>query len=280
VSERAEGTDDTAPAHRVGPDSVGMADVLGEVQRRVSYLRAELAVPTADAASWIDCENVPADPVALDTAIDAGAATRGGGDRQVAASLLVQSYAFKVAAPALAAYAIGAPPLPVRAAHLAVALSNGRASGLAYRSNRLGPPDDCGALAEALLADHLEPLVAAVRERVRIGERLLWGNIAASCAAAFRAAEGAARDQADHVERAAVRRRAERFFAAASPWLDGLGTFERVEVGDRDGWFWTRTSCCLWFRVAERGATCDDCSLIATATLLANRRAELAGTPA
>ena len=101
--------------------------------------------------------------------------------------------------------------------------------------------------------------------------------MAASCAAAFRAVEGAARDRGDGAERAAVRRRAEAFFAGAG-WLEGTGRFERVEVDGRDGWFWTRTSCCLYYKVSS-GATCDDCSLIPAAELAGRRRAELEGDP-
>ena len=250
--------------------------VLHEVADRVSYIRAETRVP--DDGAWLACDALAAGGDAVHAAVDAGAQARGAGDRVVAASLFAQSYAFKVAAPALAAYAIGSPIPPVRPGELAVTLAKGRATGLAYRASLLMPNDDVAALAETLLAGHLAPFLDAVRGDVRIGQRLLWGNVAASCAAAFRAVEGAARDRGDHDERAAVRARADRFFAAADPWLEQPGRFEIVEHADHDGWYWTRTSCCLWFRVAAGGATCDDCSLLSADDLLAQRTAELAGT--
>ncbi|MEO9224351.1 MAG: IucA/IucC family C-terminal-domain containing protein [Acidimicrobiales bacterium] len=260
----------TAPA-------TSLDDVLTAISRRVSYLRAEPTRPTDDA--WIDCEVLATDAGAraLAAAIDAGTAGRGGGDRQVGASLFAQSYAFKTSAIALAAYAIGLPAPSPSAGALAVRLAKGRAAGLALRTHDTTAPGDPGTparLAEALLAQHLAPFLGAVRREVRIGERLLWGNVAASCAAAFRAVEGAARDRGDDIERAHVRARAATFFAAAEPWLGSAGRFELVEHAGSEGWFWTRTSCCLWFRTSG-GPTCDDCSLIAADDLLTQRHAEL-----
>lgn len=263
----------TAPA-------ASLDDVLAAVSQRVSYLRVDPTQPAGDV--WTDCEVLAADAGAdiLRAAIDAGTVSRGGGDRQVGASLFAQSYAFKVGAVALAAYAIGLPaPSPVPGA-LAVRLAKGRAAGLALRTHDTIAPGDPGTpaqLAEALLAQHLSPFLAAVRCQVRIGERLLWGNVAASCAAAFRAVEGAARDRGDDLERADVRARAATFFASAEPWLGSAGRFDIVDHAGREGWFWTRTSCCLWFR-RSGGPTCDDCSLITPDDLLAQRRVELEST--
>ncbi len=147
--------------------------------------------------------------------------------------------------------------------------------GLYFERPGLADPTDARGLATALLGGHLRPFMASLREATTIGDRLLRGNVAASCAAAFRAVEGAARDRDDVGERAAVRRRAEAFFDLAD-WLDGAGCFERVEVDGTDGWFWTRTSCCLYYKVSS-GATCDDCSLIPAVELAERRRTELAG---
>ena len=42
--------------------------------------------------------------------------------------------------------------------------------------------------------------------------------------------------------------------------LAGLGGFHVLEHAGRQGWYWDRTNCCLWYR-RGRGRLCDDCSL-------------------
>jgi hypothetical protein len=85
-----------------------------------------------------------------------------------------------------------------------------------------------------------------------VGERLLWGNASASCASAFRSVEAAVADPLP------VRADAEAFFAAV-PEFTGLGAFVVLGAGDRQGWFFERTNCCLYYRT-EAAITCDDCS--------------------
>jgi ferric iron reductase protein FhuF len=97
--------------------------------------------------------------------------------------------------------------------------------------------------------------VSTARAVERLGERLTWANVAASCAAAFRAVEGSARDRGDTSERLAIRRRADRLLAHA-PWLAGTGQFD----AHGDGWSWQRAACCLWYRTSG-GRTCEGCSL-------------------
>jgi hypothetical protein len=229
--------------------SDAVADVVAAVHGRVDHLRAMTGAPPATDDGWHDCDAVTA-PV-LDAAI-AGAGATNGEDRHVAASLLVQSYAHRAGAVSLAAYALGLPwPSPAAAA-TSVRIAGGRVTGLCFRSGELGPPEDSHGLADALFAGHLVPLVATVRRSQRLGERLLRANVAASCAAAFRAVEGSARDRGDAAERRAVRGRAEAFMGQV-PWLAGTGSF------DAD-WGWQRSACCLWFRTSG-GRTCEGCSL-------------------
>jgi hypothetical protein len=110
--------------------------------------------------------------------------------------------------------------------------------------------------------EHLSALISSVRARITVGERLLWGDVAASLAVIFRAVEGAV---ATRDERLAVRARADAFFDRADETLGGLGSFELVDGpghdGAVDGWFWARTNCCLWYRTSD-GRLCDDCSLL------------------
>jgi ferric iron reductase protein FhuF len=247
------------------------ASVLDAVRDRVGYLRVAPAAPGED--GWHPAASLHA--AALAVAVDAGVAARPGADRVVVASLLAQSYAFKVGAVSLAAYAVGLPWPSPEAATTVVRLGRGRATGVWFDPVGLGAADDATGLADALLDCHLVPFADRMHEAVTIGARLIRGNVAASCAAAFRAVEGAARDRGDLAERAAIRRRAAAFFAAA-PWLAGAGRFEVVAADGGDGWFWTRTSCCLYYKVVS-GPTCDDCSLIPGAELLSQRQAELRG---
>ena len=222
-------------------------EVLAAVRSRVGHLRASVRVPPETEEGWRDCDAV--------TTADLEAAIAGAGDRQVAASLLVQSYAHRVAAVSLAAFAVGLPwPSPAAAA-TSVRLGGGRARALCFRAETLGEAGDVGSLAEAAFTCHLVPFVSAVRVWERLGERLVWANIAASCAAAFRAVEGSARDRGDAGEQTAIRRRAAELLEHA-PWLEGTGWFD----ADSTDWGWQRSACCLWYRTSG-GRTCEGCSL-------------------
>ena len=117
-----------------------------------------------------------------------------------------------------------------------------------------------------------EPFVGAVHAEFRVGERLLWGNVAAACAVAFRAVESSPMTPAAGRQRDPSA--ADKFFAACTQWFDGLGYFTIVEAAGRSGWYWNRTSCCLWFRTAS-GDVCDNCSLVDPTALYERRVDEL-----
>jgi ferric iron reductase protein FhuF len=99
---------------------------------------------------------------------------------------------------------------------------------------------------------HLRALVASVRSEIRVGERLIWGNIAASASTAFRTMEGCLGRW--------VMPLGERFFELAPADLAGLGSFFLVERNGRHGWFWERTNCCLFDRLPGK-IRCSDCSM-------------------
>ena len=227
-------------------------EVLAAVGSRVVHLRASVGAPPETEEGWRDCDAIRA--ADLDAAIE-GAGPPGTGGRQVAASLLVQSYAHRVTAVSLAAFAVGLPwPSPAAAA-TSVRLTGGRARALCFRAEALGEAGDVGSLVDAAFTSHLVPFVSAVRAWERLGERLVWANIAASCAAAFRAVEGSARDRGDVGEQMLVRRRAAELLEHAA-WLEGTGWFD----ADSTDWGWQRSACCLWYRTAG-GRTCEGCSL-------------------
>ena len=240
-------------------------EVLATVTARVSYLRG--LTTTGDGDHWQRCNGLVADRPTLERVVAGTKAGFGTEDDAVAASLFVQSYAFRVAGSTLGAYALGLPVPRVGPAVTAVRLDKPRPTAVAYLDPHVEEMDAPG-LAHALVDGHFSPLVAAVHAAYTVGERLLWGNVASSCAAVFRALESSGADVA------AVRDRAERFMAVA-PAFAGLGGFTIVAAGGHEGWFWDRTSCCLWFRTAS-GQLCDNCSLVDAAELRARRERELA----
>jgi ferric iron reductase protein FhuF len=111
-------------------------------------------------------------------------------------------------------------------------------------------------------------LKATTRKQVRIGERLLWGNVAASVSTAFRTMEECLGQWVVPL--------GERFFELAPPELQGLGSFLLIEAEDRRGWFWERTNCCLFYQIAGQ-AKCADCSLTPAGERRAAYEASLSG---
>ena len=242
-------------------------EVLAVVAQHVSYLRAT-GSPEGD--HWVSCEAIVSDPAVLISVLRATMAGFGTDDEAVAASLFAQAYAFRVAGVALAAYALDLPVPDVSADATAVRVDKPRPSAVAYLKPDVG--HRCAAeLVEQLVEQHFGDFVTTVHRAFRVGERLVWGDLAASCAVAFRAIDSAGTDQSD------VRSRAEAFFVAAGSRFEGLGSFTTVRYGTREGWYWDRTSCCLWFRTAS-GQLCDNCSLIEASALQEQRLRELAGS--
>lgn len=242
-------------------------EVLRRVEDHVSYLHGDVAI--AVSADWIACAVIISDPVTLAAVVRATMAGFGTDDESVAASLFAEAYAFRVAGVALVAFALDLPVPNVAPERVAVRVDQPRPAAVAYLDPEVRAVDAVQ-LVDALIGGHLQPFVAAVHAEFAVGERLLWGNVAAACAVAFRAVEANVDDAA------AVRERAEAFFAAGQRWFAGLGAFSTVEHDGREGWYWDRTSCCLWFKTPS-SRLCDNCSLIDPAELRAHRIRELAG---
>jgi ferric iron reductase protein FhuF len=106
---------------------------------------------------------------------------------------------------------------------------------------------------------------------VPLGARLLWGNVAASAATAFRTMEGCLGRFVEPL--------APRFFALAPSELQGLGSFATVEHAGRRAWFWERTTCCLFDRLPD-GIRCADCSRTPPSRRAEDYRASLESLPA
>jgi ferric iron reductase protein FhuF len=220
-------------------------EVFDAVARRVPYLSVS---PATDGDDWVSCAALIADPVDTVRNTKTGFETD---DDAVAASLFTEAYAFRVAGVALAAYALDLPVPDVAPARTAVRVDKPRPTAVAYLEpalRRATAPQ----LAADLVGAHFEPFVVAIHRAFTVGERLLWGNVAAACAVAFRAVGDSDR----------TRKNAEDFVQAAQPWFAGAGHFTNQLAGHQDrGWYWDRTSCCLWFRTAS-GQYCDNCSLM------------------
>ena len=187
----------------------------------------------------------------------------------VAASLFVQNYSYRVLTLGVA-YALTSGLLPdLGAAAMAVSLRSGRPANVAFTSPIALVFCDDGDQVGDVLADasvrsavidfvleramdgHLAPLIDATRAQIRVGHRLLWGNVAASAAMAFRTMEGCLGMW--------VRPLGEQFFERGPAQLAGLGSFFPLEAAGNRGWYWERTNCCLHDRL-ESKIRCSDCS--------------------
>ena len=245
-----------------------LAETLRAVAARVPYLRASTVT---DGDDWYACGQLINDRGVLGRVVEDAMAGFGTDDLAVAASLFTQAYAFRVAGVALAAYALGLPVPDVSPEGTAVRVDKPRPSEVAYLRadvRALGSME----LSEQLVAGHLAGFVDAVHDGFPVGERLLYGNVVASCAVAFRAVHDGEPDGRRVQERAEA-------FLAATPSFRGLGTFTTVRVGKREGWYWDRTNCCLWFRTTGN-RFCDNCSLVDPTARSAQRLHELSETSA
>ena len=256
--------------HRGASASAALEHALGLVREPVPYLRAEVGerrtvavgAPVEDDA-WVGCGDLLGEPAWLAATMRDTGRCLGTEDPVVGASLFVQNYAYRVLALAVAGVTIGGVLVDSAPASMAVSMRLGRPSSLAYLDARVATVDPTAlrtdretgeAVVVALLEIvevHLAPLVQAVRATTRVGTRLLWGNVAASSAVAFRTVEG--------VLGPWVRPLGEAFVERSPAPMRGLGAYLLVERDARHGWFWERTTCCLYDRLAAK-TRCADCS--------------------
>lgn len=226
-------------------------EVLDRVTSTVDYLRVDVGAGTGE-TDWLPCAPLVLDPAALGDLSRATAAGRGTDRADVAMSLLVQGYAFRIASIAIGVWFLGDAVLDVSPARTAIAIGRDRPNAVRLVRPRLvAAADPLAALHTELVDGHLAPLVASAHSACRVGEALLWSNVGASCASAFGAFMGPLPDR--HEE---IRERSGAFFAAARGELAGSG--QVVAVGT--AWAWERKACCLWYRTTD-GSRCADCSL-------------------
>lgn len=255
---------------------VKLSAALEAVRQTVPYLRATacevpvVAGPSVpDDGQYMACDELIGDPDWLKIVIEYTGNQLGTSDSMVAASLFVQSYSYRVLTIAIACATTSGIVPESSASSMAIALKGGRVSLVAYTQPQIlvvptaDQPISTSLVAEAQLKslfdfvharavdDHLARLIDATRSIVRVGERLLWGNVAASLAVAFRTMEGSLGEWVQDV--------GTYFVDHAPTQLQGLGSFLKLENEGHQGWFWERTNCCLYDRLPG-DIRCADCS--------------------
>jgi hypothetical protein len=271
------------------PAATALAAALGRVSSLVPYLTARINPdeltgateptgpdrPVATDGQWMTGRDLIDDPQWLGAVIRSTGPRIGTDDPVVAASAFVQGYSYRVLALSIACLSTSGVVPDASAARMAIGLERGWPSLVAFLDPSVLIVDaandpavlstDPGTATAALrfvldrsVDAHLRPLISSVRTGlgVAIGERLLWGNVAASAAVAFRTMAGCLGPWVEPL--------GERFFDLAPAPLQGLGSFCVIETGGRRGWFWERTSCCLIDRLPG-AVRCGDCSRTAPA---------------
>jgi len=225
--------------------------VVARITDTVGYLRIEVA-PAGEDREWISCAELISTPARLAALATAAGPQLGTDELDVALSLFVQGYAFRVAAVAVGAWLLEDVVVDLEPARMEVALAKGRPNAVRLTDPALVGTGEPGvdALLGALVDGHLASVVDSAHEAGRVGRALLWGDVGASVAAAFAAFVDPMADR-----RLEVRRQLEEL-VAARPELAQSG--EVVPVGER--WLWQRNACCLWFKTAS-AYRCQDCSL-------------------
>lgn len=232
-----------------------MTEAVSAVERiveTVAHLRITVGDSGAADVDWLASIQLLEDPGHLSAVVRTTAEGRGTDRDDVAMSLFVQGYAFRIASVAIGAWLLDDVVLDLDPTLTAVALGRHRPNAVRLAEARtVDAADAVAGIHDVLIDSHLARLVAAAHDACRIGEALLWGNVGAACASSFGTFMDPLRDR-----RADVRDRAEAFFAAARPELRRAGRL--VPVGPV--WAWERTSCCLWYQT-DSGFQCEDCSL-------------------
>ena len=181
----------------------------------------------------------------------------------VAMSLFVQGYAFRIASLAIGTSFLGDHVVDVSPATTAIALGRDRPNAVRLDGARL----TAAPLHEHLIDEHLAALVDTAHRACRIGEALLWANVGASCASSFGAF---VEPLPDRPRRGA---RSGRDSSSPTPRPELARSGRVVRVGD--GWAWERSACCLWYQT-DVGFKCEDCSLWTSAEREARYAAMLA----
>lgn len=228
-------------------DGLTPTTLLEQMTTAVSYLRVAARRDADAELEWLRCAQLVTDGEYLLGVVRSTAAGRGTDRDDIAISLFAQAYAFRIASVAIGASLLsdGQHLLDVRPANTSIALGRHRPNAVAMNHVKFGS----GSLTDVLFDQHLAPFVATAHAAAnelsdnRVGENMLWGNVATGCAAAF-GAFGAADE------------RAVQFFADSPEPVRTAGQY----VPSIEGLAWERNSCCLWFQIpTDDPFYCQDC---------------------
>ncbi|WP_084216868.1 (2Fe-2S)-binding protein [Pseudonocardia spinosispora] len=203
--------------------------------------------------SWRPMSELYSDPEPLAARIrkvaDALGVTDSDADRRVAASITYQGLVARLVSPLIAVAAVHrlVPPWSPDSLHWRVSVVGPWPLWEAdQRACRPADGDLADAVADVLLAPHLDALAEAIRRQASVPQRSLRGNAASAVVAAGRLV---ARTRPSA---AATSGRLVRLLLDRAP-LSGAGTLA-------DSWAFRRHSCCLYYRVPG-GGICGDCVL-------------------
>lgn len=224
------------------------------------------------AEGWIACERLH-DPTSPELAavLEAERVASGQVSEHATALTVMAVYAGTVTSAAMLGWALEDVVIDMRASNVAVRLSDHHGFdgyGLRRPTVVRGAPVEL--LVEQVLHQHLVPLVEAMQARTRAGRRQLMGGAAHGCAAAFCLASRMGED-VDLLEE-----RYHTFLAATDVGFEKLGRVIRIREGDREGLFYLRNTCCLYYTSAEQ-SKCSSCCLDSVEERIANYRDVLRG---
>lgn len=240
------------------PDLFSRLESFGERFRLVQGLDG--------ADDWIGCERLlDPDSEELGRVLEAERVASGQVSAHATALTVMAVYAGTVTASALLAWAVEDVVVDMRPGNVAIRLSPHHG----FEAVGLREPRVVEAPVETLVSwvldEHLLPLADALHARTRAGRRQLRGGVAQGCAAAFCIASRSGGD-VDRLEQAW-----KRFLAASTGGLDRLGEVVRLREGEREGLFYLRNTCCLYYTSAE-GGLCSSCCLDSVEDRVVNYR--------
>lgn len=217
--------------------------------------RFRLELDLQEGGDWIGCDRL-LDPASeeLGRVLDAERSASGQVSDHATALTVMAIYAGTVTASSLLAWALEGVVVDMRPANVAIRLSPHHGfEAVALREPRVvdAPLET---LVSWVLDEHLLPMARAMRVRTKAGLRQLHGGVAHGCAAAFCIASRRGGD-ADRLEAAY-----QRFLDASTGGLDRLGEVIRLREGEREGLFYLRNTCCLYYTSAE-ATKCSSCCL-------------------
>ncbi len=248
-----------------------MSDFRARLEEYGDRFRLEQWTDPADGGDWISCERL-LDPSSeeLTRVLEAERDASGQVSEHATALTVMAVYAGTVTVSALLAWASGEGVLDVRPGNVALRLSDHHG----FESVALRDPAVVDAPVDTLVAwvleEHLLPVADALHTRTRAGRRQLLGGIAQGSSAAFTL--GSRRGDVTTFERAW-----EEFLTAAGHGLAEVGDVVRLREVDREGLFYLRDTCCLYYTSAE-AELCASCCLIPREDRIASYRAFLRET--